>query len=102
MTAAVCDVGATVAFYGIFPKTREREITSPVLVHVAEHEEHNPPASPAQFPSWFAGMSNVEIHIYGGTQHAFFNDTYVDSCDPIAARLSWDRTVGFLRGHLRP
>jgi carboxymethylenebutenolidase len=71
-----------------------------VLVHVAEHEEHNPPASPEQFPTWFEGMGNVEIHIYPGTQHAFFNDTYADSYDEVAASLSWDRTISFLRQHL--
>lgn len=100
LTSAICEVEATVAYYGIFPKTREREIKNPVLVHVAEHEEHNPPASPAQFPRWFEGMTNVELHIYWGTQHAFFNDTYEDSYDPAAAELSWSRTVTFLRRHL--
>jgi carboxymethylenebutenolidase len=100
LTSAISPVDATVAYYGIWPRTGERSITNPVLVHVAEHEEHNPPASPEQFPTWFDGMSNVEIHIYPGTQHAFFNDTYADSYDEVAAALSWDRTVSFLRQHL--
>jgi carboxymethylenebutenolidase len=71
-----------------------------VLVHVAEHEGHNPPASPQQFPTWFEGMANVELHLYPGTRHAFFNDTYPDCYDAAAPSLSWDRTASFLRAHL--
>ena len=99
--AVGCDLAATVAYYGIWPRMGENTIPNPVLVHVAEHEEHNPPALPANFPKWFEGMTNVELHIYWGTQHAFFNDTYADSYDPDAARLSWARTVAFLGEHLR-
>jgi carboxymethylenebutenolidase len=98
--SAACPVDATVAYYGIWPHTGERTITSPILCHVAEHEEHNWPALPAHFPRWFAGMANAEIHVYEGTQHAFFNDNRPDLYDETAARLSWDRTLAFLRAHL--
>jgi carboxymethylenebutenolidase len=92
---------ATVAFYGIWPKSGEQTIATPVLVHVAEHEEHNPPALPENFPKWFAGMDNVQLHIYAGTQHAFFNDTHGPDCyDEANARLAWGRTIEFLRRHL--
>jgi carboxymethylenebutenolidase len=100
--SAVCPVDATVAYYGIWPHSGERTITTPILCHVAEHEEHNWPALPAHFPGWFAGMDNAEVHIYDGTQHAFFNDVRPDLYDPAAARLSWDRTVAFLDRHLVP
>jgi len=93
-------VDATVAFYGIWPRSGEDTIATPVLIHVAEHEEHNPPALPENFPKWFAGMANVEMHIYHGTQHAFFNDTHPDSYDEANARLAWERTLAFLRQHL--
>ena len=100
LTSALYPVDATVAYYGSLPGRGERNITNPVLIHVAEHEEHNPPAGPEQFPTWFEGMTNVRIHIYPGTQHAFFNDTYPDNYDGAAASLSWDRTTSFLRRHL--
>ena len=93
-------VDATVAFYGIWPKTGEDTIATPVQVHVAENEHHNPPALPENFPRWFAGMDNVEMHIYPGTEHAFFNDTHPDSFDSASAQLAWDRTLVFLRRHL--
>jgi carboxymethylenebutenolidase len=98
--SAACAVDATVGYYGIWPHSGERSIKNPVLVHVAEHEEHNWPALPAHFPRWFAGMSNVEIHIYDNTQHAFFNNARPDLYDEAAATLSWGRTLAFLREHL--
>jgi carboxymethylenebutenolidase len=98
--SAACPVDATVAYYGIWPHSGERSIKNPILVHVAEHEEHNWPALPEHFPKWFEGMSNAQIHIYPGTQHAFFNDTRAGSYDEAAAQLSWERTVAFFRKHL--
>jgi carboxymethylenebutenolidase len=98
--SAVCPVDATVAYYGIWPHSGERTITNPILVHVAEHEEHNWPALPQHFPRWFEGMDNAHVHIYWGTQHAFFNDARPDLFDADAATLSWDRTVAFFREHL--
>lgn len=98
--SAVCPVDATVAYYGIWPRSGERRITNPILVHVAEHEEHNWPALPAHFPRWFEGMTNARIQIYPGTQHAFFNDTRPDAYDEASARLSWERTIDFLCEHL--
>jgi carboxymethylenebutenolidase len=99
--SAACPVDATVSYYGIWPHSGERRITNPVLVHVAEHEDYNPLVTPAQFPRWFTGMTNVELHVYPGTQHAFFNDTRPDLYDETAARLSWDRTLQFFAQHLR-
>ena len=98
--SAVCPVEATVSYYGIWPHSGERDITNPVLVHVAEHEEHNPLASPEQFPQWFAGMANVQLRVYPGTRHAFFNDTRPDLYDEAAAKLSWERTMQFFGEHL--
>jgi carboxymethylenebutenolidase len=73
----------------------------PVLLHVAEHEEHNPPATPENFPEWFTGMDNVEIYIYRGTQHAFFNDTHPpDRYSEPDAKVACERTLTFLRRHL--
>lgn len=98
--SAACPVDATVAYYGIWPRGGERSITNPILVHVAEHEEHNWPALPEHFPKWFEGMSNAQVHIYWGTQHAFFNDTRPENYDEAAAKLSWERTVAFFGEHL--
>ena len=98
LTSALYPINATVAYYGIFRHRSERDIPNPVLIHLAEREEYYPPAN--EFRAWFAGMRNVEIHVYPGTLHAFFNDTVPTHYDPDAASLSWDRTISFLQSHL--
>ena len=98
LVSAMFPIDAAVAYYGIFEGHADRKITSPVLVHLADHEEYYP--SPDRFRAWFEGMSNVTIHVYPGTRHAFFNDTVPTHYDADAASLSWDRTVSFLRHHL--
>jgi carboxymethylenebutenolidase len=99
LTSALHPIDATVAYYGIFEHRLERSFTNPVLVHLAEREEYYPPAE--KFRSWFDGMSNVEIHVYPGTLHAFFNDT-CPNYDAEAASRSWERTISFLQRHLLP
>jgi carboxymethylenebutenolidase len=98
LTSAMYTIDATVAYYGIFERRADRKMTNPVLVHLAEHEEYYPSAD--RFRAWFEGMSNVTIHVYPGTRHAFFNDTVPSHYDAASATLSWDRTTSFLRQHL--
>ena len=98
LTSASSPIDATVAYYGIFEDHADRKMTNPVLVHLAEHEEYYPSAD--RFRAWFAGMSNVTIHVYAGTRHAFFDETVPTHYDAVAASLSWERTISFLRRHL--
>jgi carboxymethylenebutenolidase len=98
LTSASSPIDATVAYYGIFEDHADREVTNPVLIHLAEHEEYYPSAE--RFRSWFEGMSNVAIHVYPGTRHAFFDETVPTHYDAAAASLSWARTISFLRQHL--
>ena len=98
LTSATSPIDAAVAFYGIFEDHADRKMTNPVLVHLAEHEEYYPSAD--RFRAWFDGMSNVTIHVYAGTRHAFFDETVPTHYDAAAASLSWERTISFLRCHL--
>jgi carboxymethylenebutenolidase len=41
-----------------------------------------------------------EIHVYPGTQHAFFNDTRPQIYDPQAAQDAWQRTLDWFRKYL--
>ena len=98
LTSASSPIDATVAYYGIFENHADCKMTNPVLVHLAELEEYYPSAD--RFRAWFAGMSNVTIHVYAGTRHAFFDETVPTHYDAVAASLSWERTISFLRRHL--
>lgn len=98
LTSASAPVDAAVAFYGIFEDHADRKMANPVLVHLAEHEEYYPSAD--RFRAWFDGMSNVTIHVYAGTRHAFFDETVPTHFDADAASLSWERTLAFLRRHV--
>ena len=40
---------------------------------------------------------SVEIVIYPGTDHAFFNDTRPEVYDAEASTALWDRTLAFFR-----
>ena len=97
LTSATYTIDATVAYYGIFEDRADQKIDNPVLIHLAEHEEYYPPAE--RFRDWFGGMSNITIHIYPGTRHAFFNGP-PSHYNAGAAQLSWDRTVSFLSRHI--
>jgi carboxymethylenebutenolidase len=43
---------------------------------------------------------SAEMHIYPGTDHAFFNDTRPEVYDAAAAADAWRRTLAFFREHL--
>ena len=43
----------------------------------------------------------VEIHIYPGADHAFFNDSRPEAYHADAANDAWDRTLRFFRQHMR-
>jgi len=43
----------------------------------------------------------VEIHIYPGVDHAFFNDERADVYNKAAAEDAWKRTLAHFRSHLK-
>ena len=98
-------VGACVVFYGIHPKVRPdlENLRAPVLGLYAERDEFVPPAAVRELESQLRGLGKTaEMHIYPGTDHAFFNDTRPEVYDAEAAGDAWRRTVEFFRRHLAP
>jgi carboxymethylenebutenolidase len=49
-----------------------------------------------------AAGREVTFYTYQGVGHWFFEEDRPDAYDAQAASLAWERTVHFLREHLRP
>ena len=97
-------VGACVVFFGIHPKVQPdlESLRAPVLGLYAERDEFVPPAAVRQLEARLKELGkSAEMHIYPGTDHAFFNDTRPEVYDRKSAELAWQRTLKFLRRALR-
>lgn len=92
-------IGAVVDFYGIHPNVRidPARISVPVLAHFAQRDNSVKEADARALVGKIeAAGGTIEAHYYD-SEHAFFNDTRPTVFDRAAARLAWDRTLGFLR-----
>ncbi len=91
---------AAVAFYGIAPPSEKvTSIRARLLVHFADSDERINASWPAYEAALKAAGVKYEAFTYPGTQHGFHNDT-TPRYEPAAARLAWQRTVGFLHREL--
>ncbi|HUZ20459.1 MAG TPA: dienelactone hydrolase family protein [Acidimicrobiales bacterium] len=99
-------VRAVVPFYGVvaWPDVEldYTKLTGAVLGHFAEHDDMATPERVRELEASLraAGNEDVAMHIYAGTEHAFFNDTRPEVYSPEAAERSWTRTIEFLRSRL--
>ncbi len=99
-------VRAVVPFYGAAPwegaQPDYSALTGAVLGHYAGHDEWASPEVARALVRTLreAGNSDVDIHIYPDTEHAFFNDTRPEVYDAEASALAWQRTIEFLRSHI--
>jgi carboxymethylenebutenolidase len=98
-------VGACVPFYGIiaWPDAQPdyTKLSAAVLMHIAGNDAFFTPEVAAELESKLRGLGkDVELQLYPGTEHAFFNDTRPEVHDPEASALAWDRTLEFLRARL--
>jgi carboxymethylenebutenolidase len=99
-------VRAVVPFYGALPwpdaQPDYSAITGAVLGHYAANDDWASPEVARQLEQSLrdGGNDDVAIHIYQGTEHAFFNDTRPEVYNAEAAGLAWDRTTEFLRSRL--
>ncbi|MCW2969495.1 MAG: Carboxymethylenebutenolidase [Solirubrobacterales bacterium] len=105
--AATCpQIAAAVTYYYVNPhgKPDFTKIRGPVLGHFGTADEFIPlDASKALESELREAGVDVTFYYYDGAGHAFFNDTNrLGTYDENAARLSWERTVSFLRSALAP
>jgi carboxymethylenebutenolidase len=98
------NIGACVVFYGGHPKVKPDlpNLHAPVLGLFAEKDGFVTPALVHELEKQLTELGKqVEVVIYPGADHAFFNDTRPEVYDPEASNDAWQRTIKFLRENLR-
>ncbi len=98
LTAANYPVDAMVAFYGggiADHVNLAKNIHCPVLMHFGKNDEMIPADQIAKIKDAFAGRSDVEINVYAGVGHAFYNHRRANY-NEAAAKLAYQRTLNFL------
>ncbi len=96
-------VGACVDFYGIHPNVKPdlAALQAPVLGFFAERDGFVSPAAARQLENDLrAAGKQVEITVFEGADHAFFNDTRAEVYHEAHARHCWERLIAFYREHL--
>jgi carboxymethylenebutenolidase len=94
------DLNAAVPFYGNTPAPEEAaKVRAPLMVHLAGTDERINAAWPAYEAALKAAGVKYVVYQYAGTQHGFNNDT-TPRYDAAAAKLAWERTIGFFRSNL--
>jgi carboxymethylenebutenolidase len=96
-------IGAVIDFYGVHPNVTLdlSGLRAAVLGIFAERDEFVTPDVARKLEADLKGAGKrVQIRIYPGASHAFFNDTRPDVFDADAAARAWAETLAFLRAEL--
>jgi carboxymethylenebutenolidase len=97
------NIGACVVFYGIHQKVKPDlpNLNAPVLGIFGEKDGSVPPDAVHDLERKVRDLGKqIEVKIYAGADHAFFNDTRPEVYKAEAAADAWQRTIAFLRQHL--
>ena len=96
-------IGACVVFYGGHPNVKPDlpNLQAPVLGLYGENDRSVTPAVVRDLEQRLKTLGKqIEVKIYPGADHAFFNDTRPQVYNAEAAADAWQRTVDFLRKNL--
>ena len=96
------NIGACVVFYGGHPKVKPDlpNLHAPVLGIYGEKDRSVTPASVHELERQVKSLGKqIEVKIYPGADHAFFNDTRPEVYNAEASADAWQRTIEFLRRH---
>ena len=97
-------VGACVVFYGGHPNVKPDlpDLQAPVLGIYAERDGFVTPELVHQLERQLKELDkSVEVHIYPGVDHGFFNDQRPAVYDEKASADAWRRVLEFFGKHLR-
>lgn len=93
-------VGALASFYGGFKKVQPEweKLEAPILLVYGAEDKGVPAEQGRELADELVGMGKrVELVIYPGADHAFFNDTRPSVYNPAAAADAWTRTLELFR-----
>ncbi|MCL4312842.1 MAG: dienelactone hydrolase family protein [Actinobacteria bacterium] len=98
-------VSAVVPFYSIIPWPNAEpdysKMSAAMQGHYASLDSYFPPDAAKGLAEKLRSLGKeVEVFVYEGTDHAFFNDTRPEVYKPEAASQAWTRTIDFLRSRL--
>ncbi len=94
------ELSAGVPFYGAAPASTDvPAIQAPLMIQAAEDDPRINAMWPEFEAALKAGRKVYEYHLYPGTRHGFHNYS-TPRYDEAAAKLAWQRTVGFFRQNL--
>lgn len=98
-------VRVCVPWYGVIPWPEAQPdwsaLQATVRGHYAELDGFFTPEKVAELQSQLEALGkDVELTVYPGVDHAFFNDTRPEVYDAAAAELAWTRTLETLRAKL--
>ncbi|MEX2658995.1 MAG: dienelactone hydrolase family protein [Acidimicrobiales bacterium] len=98
-------VKACVPWYGLIPWPDAQPdwsaLQASVRGHYAEEDAFFGPDKAAELETQLKDLGkDVELYVYPGVDHAFFNEARPEVYDATAADLAWTRTLEFLRAKL--
>ncbi|MFH0842299.1 MAG: dienelactone hydrolase family protein [Bacteroidota bacterium] len=96
------ELDAAAPYYGRQPSTEDvAKIKAPVMAHYAENDEGINAGIEAFEKALKENGKEYQIFKYPGTGHGFNNDTNTQRYNAEAAKLAWERTVGFFKEKLK-
>ncbi|MBM3519052.1 MAG: dienelactone hydrolase family protein [Alphaproteobacteria bacterium] len=104
LTAARHTVEAAICFYGVgIEKNLDelRKVKCPVVMHFAGADKFVPVAAVEQIRKACAAREDIEIYVYPGVDHAFYN-RHRETYNKPAAWMAHSRTIALLRRAIGP
>ena len=96
------ELDAAVPYYGRQPSAEDvAKVKAPVMAHYAENDAGINAGIAAFEEALKKNNKEYQIFSYPGTGHGFNNDTNTTRYNAEAAKLAWDRTVGFFKEKLK-
>jgi carboxymethylenebutenolidase len=96
------DLDAAVPYYGSQPAPEDvPKIKAPIMAHYAGNDERINAGIPAFEEALKKNNKEYQIFIYEGAGHAFNNDSNPERYNEQAAKLAWERTIGFFKEKLK-